>query len=388
MNRRQRLLATLKGLSVDRPAVSFYEIGGFKIDPNDTDEFNVYNDPSWQPLLDLANSHTDIIRMVSPVRAQSHESWESTNSAPTVAHQFIKVQDQTDEAGRHITTTVNVAGRTLTSRQIRKRDADTVWTTEHLLKNNDDVKAYLQLPDEVFVENIDIDSLIQEELSLGDSGIVMVDTEDPICVVATLFSMQDYTVFALTEQKLCHALLEKCARYIHKRTENVARNFPGRLWRIYGPEFACPPYLPPNLFDEYVVTYTKPIIDSIKKYGGFARLHAHGRIADTIDSIAAMGADAIDPIEPAPQGDVDLRDIRKRYGDQFVLFGNIEVADIDQMNEQDFTALVKKTLADGTSGTGKGFVLMPTASPCGRIITETTMRNYRIMVNAVNNFNA
>jgi len=386
MNRRQRLLATLKGETVDRPAVSFYEIGGFKIDPNDPDEFNVYNDPSWQKLLDLAYEQTDIMRMVSPVRKKSHESWESENSEQGVSREYINVETEINDTGRHITTRITIAGKTLTSRQLQTRDADTVWTTEHLLKNNGDVKAYLELPDDVFAENIDIDSLVQEERSLGDSGIVMVDTEDPLCAAATLFSMEDYTVFAMTEQTLCHALLEKCARYIHTRTETVARDFPGRLWRIYGPEFACPPYLPPTLFDEYVVTYTKPMIDSIKKYGGFARLHAHGRIAKTIDSIVAMGADGIDPIEPHPQGDVELRDIRERYGDRLVLFGNIEVADIEMMNEQEFTVLVKKALEDGTDRQGRGFVLMPTASPCGRKISKSILRNYQIMVNLVNEF--
>ncbi len=71
MTRRQRLMATLRGEAVDRPAVSFYEIGGFIIDPADTDVYNIYNSPGWQPLLKLADDHTDIIRMMSPVRARS-----------------------------------------------------------------------------------------------------------------------------------------------------------------------------------------------------------------------------------------------------------------------------------------------------------------------------
>ncbi len=37
MTRRERLMATLKGEAVDRPAVNFYEIGGFLINPNDLD---------------------------------------------------------------------------------------------------------------------------------------------------------------------------------------------------------------------------------------------------------------------------------------------------------------------------------------------------------------
>ena len=52
------------------PAVSFYEIGGFNINPDDQDKYNVYNSPSLKPLLQLANHHTDIIRLASPVRAE------------------------------------------------------------------------------------------------------------------------------------------------------------------------------------------------------------------------------------------------------------------------------------------------------------------------------
>ena len=63
MTRRQRLMAILRGEPVDRPAVSFYEIGGFNINPADPDRFNIYNDPSWQPLLALAEEQTDLIRM-------------------------------------------------------------------------------------------------------------------------------------------------------------------------------------------------------------------------------------------------------------------------------------------------------------------------------------
>ena len=51
----------------------------------------------------------------------------------------------------------------------------------------------------------------------------------------------------LAEPALFHQLLEKMARSIHRRTEQVSRLFPGRLWRIYGPEYATPPYLPDHI---------------------------------------------------------------------------------------------------------------------------------------------
>ena len=48
--------------------------------------------------------------------------------------------------------------------------------------------------------------------------------------------------------------------------------------------------------------------------------------------IVGMGADAIDPLEPPPHGDVTLDDVRQRYGRQLVLFGNLEVVDIERMD--------------------------------------------------------
>jgi len=35
-------MATLRGEAVDRPAVSFYEIGGFSINRHDPDGYNIY----------------------------------------------------------------------------------------------------------------------------------------------------------------------------------------------------------------------------------------------------------------------------------------------------------------------------------------------------------
>jgi len=78
MTRRERLMATLRGEPVDRPAVNFYEIGGFDIDPDDADEFNVYHDPSWRPLLQLAEERSDLIRMCSPVRSRSYDPQASS----------------------------------------------------------------------------------------------------------------------------------------------------------------------------------------------------------------------------------------------------------------------------------------------------------------------
>jgi len=373
-------MATLRGEPVDRPAVNLYEIGGLPMDPTDPDPFNIYSEPAWQPLLELAEQHSDLIRMRSPVRKHSHRAWTDSSTARTIRDRLFKTEAYEQDGCRITRTTLTIGGRTLTAMTRQEADVDTVWTTEHLLKSQEDVLAYLQLPDEVFDESINLSPLIEAEQQLGDRGIVMVDTEDPICAAAVLFSLEDYTILALTEQRLFHQLLEKLARHIHLRTETVAREFPGRLWRIYGPEFATAPYLPPHLFDDYVVRYTQPMVRMIKETGGYARVHVHGRIRNVLDSIVAMGADAIDPIEPPPQGDVELSWVRREYGRDLVLFGNIEIADIENMAPDVFEKKVRHSLADGTAGNGRGFVLMPSASPFGRRIGPHTLQNYETMI--------
>jgi hypothetical protein len=379
MTSRERLMATLRGEPVDRPAVNFYEIGGFDVDPSDPDEFNVYHDPSWRPLLELAEQRTDLIRMRSAVRSRS---WDPQTANPggqseaSLVHVYKYVEHQW-----HCTrTTIRIGGRTLSSTTRRSPEVDTIWTTEHLLKNVDDLKAYLELPDEFFAEEIDVGRLIKDDAKVGERGIVMVDTEDPICAAASLFSMEDFLTVALTEPALFHQLLEKLARPLYARTERVSEAFPGHLWRIYGPEYAAEPFLPPRLFQEYVVRYTEPMVRAIQKHGGFARVHCHGRLNAILDLICRMGADATDPIEPPPHGDVSLESVRREYGDRLVLFGNIELADTESMAPAAFERLVEQTLADGTRGQGRGFVLMPSAAPNGRRITPRILKNYETMV--------
>lgn len=373
---------------MDRPAVNFYEVGGFAVDPADPDEFNVYSDPSWRPLLQLAEERSDLIRMRSAVRSRSWDPYR-TFSGQGQSHEFrdlVQFRNYVEGEWHCTGVTIHVAGRRLTSTTRRSPEVDTVWTTEHLLKNVEDLDAYLQLPEGFFREEINVASLVEEDAGTGDRGIVMVDTEDPICAAASLFAMEDFLMIALTEPMWMHRLLEKLAGPIYARTERVSQEFPGHLWRVYGAEYAAEPFLPPRLFREYVVRYTEPIVRAIRKHGGFARIHCHGRLRAILDDICRMGADAIDPIEPPPQGDVDLEFVRRQYGDRLVLFGNIELCDIESMEPADFRRLVERTLLDGTRGQGRGFVLMPSASPNGRQITARTMKNYETMVELAENF--
>ena len=372
MTPRERLMATLQGKTVDRPAVSFYELNGLDENRNDPDPFNIFSHPSWAPLIDLAREKTDRIVMRGVAFKEI--------SPDPIGH---LATDTTwdDPQGRRFTRRTIAAGkRTLTMQTRRDPDINTVWTTEHLLKNLDDLDAFLELPVFGAGEIVDPTALLNVEAALGERGIAMIDTPDPLCLAALLFDLGEYTVIAMTAPERFHRLLGRFSDVLLKKTAEVADVLPGRLWRIYGPEFAAPPYLPPRLFREYVSRYVTPMIEIIHRSGGYARIHSHGRMKGILDDIAAMGADAIDPIEPPPQGDVELAYVRKRYGKQLVLFGNLEIADVENMPTPRFAEKVKRALDEGTAGDGRGFVLMPSASPYGRELSSLALKNYETIV--------
>jgi len=373
MNHRDRLMHTLRGQPVDRPAVSFYEINGLDQRQDDPDPFNIYSHPSWAPLIELARAQTDrIVMRPVPMRGAPPdplaeltmtETWQTEHGATRYTRRTIRY-------GRHV----------FTATDRRDRDVNTTWRIEHFLKGPDDLRAWLTLPAPAFGGEPDVAGVLAAEAALGDSGIVMIDTADPLCLAADLFSMADYTVVAATEPALFHRLLERFAAIFWPKTEAVAAAAPGRLWRIYGPEYASVPYLNPRFFREYVVRYDTPMVQAIQRHGGFARLHCHGRLKAILDGIAATGCDGLDPIEPPPQGDVTLREVREKHGRQMALFGNLEASDIENLPTPEFEVKIRRALAEGTAGPGRGFVLMPSACPYGRVLSPLALANYRKMV--------
>ena len=377
MTRRERLMRTFAGKTVDRPAVSFYEIDGFTQNPQNTDPFNIYSDPSWQPLLTLAREKSDVIASTGT------SVLDNNKTVNIIPEEYI--ESNTKDIGDRRITEINVCckDRILTAQSVREKDIDTVWTTEHLLKNADDLKAWLELPLPELRGEVETKKIFDLEKKIGDTGCIMLNTPDPLCVIAPLFEMGTYTITALTEQDLFVKALDKSLAFLEWKVEMISSALPGRIWRIVGPEYASPPYLPPELFNKYVTKYAGRLVEIIHNNNGYARLHSHGNLGEILDYIAETGCMGLDPIEPPPQGDVELSYVKKHYGKDMVLFGNLEASDIENLPNEKFREKVKRAISEGTTGEGRGFVLMPSACPYGRKLSATAMKNYEVMIDEI-----
>jgi uroporphyrinogen-III decarboxylase len=181
-------------------------------------------------------------------------------------------------------------------------------------------------------------------------------------------------VWALSEPehflRTVEILHERCMENLRRKLDNQTVD----LYRICGPEYATPPYLPPEMFERCVVPYVKEMIDLIHARGAKARFHCHGRVGQVLEMIAATDADAIDPCEAPPDGDIELTDIKRRVGDRLCLFGNLQLKLLEHGSREQVAEAVRASFRAAKQG--GGYVIMPTAAPINVPLAGKTEENY------------
>ena len=351
---RERILRCLRHEPTDRVPISTYELVGWNRNAWENRE------PSYARLMEAIREKTDCIYMLQP-------DWK-TGPVPG-----MRIRAWREGRSIFTRTTYRTPKGDLTSLHEERDDLHTRWTLEHLLKDIEDIDRYLAIPYEP--PELDMTHFLAERETLGEKGVMMISVDDPICVVAELFEMGQFLVHAITEEKRIKYFLDA----IHERQMECLRKILEHkvadvIFRICGPEYATPPYLSPDSFGKYVTVYLEEICRAIREAGGFARAHCHGKIANILHQIVEAGAEGLDPIEPPPDGDVEMGVVKKDYGQRLCLFGNIELKELEHSPRERIDALVKKAMDEAKEG--GGFVLMPTAAPINVPLSRKTEQNY------------
>ncbi|RJP22096.1 MAG: hypothetical protein C4527_22470 [Candidatus Omnitrophota bacterium] len=358
----QRLLKTFRREPVDRVPISTYELLPFGAD-------SWYeNQPSYRSLLQFIGENTDILYLWERSGINKYR-WDE---------EIVEWREGKSTFQRY---TLHTPVHDLTRLTRRDDDLHTTWTIEPLFKTLEDMETYYALPWEF--GGVDMSSFEQAVARLGDRGVMLCDTMDPVCTMAYALDFEPFMILAWQERARLRKFMDLALERLHAELRYKLEHGAGPVWRIYGPEYISPPYFPPDVFRELVLEYDKAIIDLIHEYGGYVRLHSHGNVSQLLDQFIEMGADATDPLEPPPQGDVDLGDVKKRYGESLILFGNIELAYLEYWQPEQIETYVKQSI--DAAAEGGGYVIMPTAAPINAPLWQTTERNYyRLIETALN----
>lgn len=358
LNSRERLVNALFGEEVDRVPVSLYEFDGFY-------DGWVYGYPEYVDILDYAEGKTDRMYFWSPTENDSvlfYGVIEDENISRT----------EWEEGGSRYTKTVIRTPKGSVS-TIRREDegVHTSWTIEHLCKDEEDARNILSLP--YLPWRPSVDSFFMLDKRLGDTGIVLGDVADALCLTVELFGLSRFLRLYIRSRELIMDLMDFFQERVCNYLKHLLEGGAATLYRIVGPEYATPPYLNPGEFDRLISSYDGDLVDLLHRYKGYARLHSHGKVKKVLPSIKEIGVDAIDPLEPPPDGDVELKEARRILGSDVTLIGNIEERLFEIGDKDDIERQVRKAI-EGGSPDG-GFILCPTAMPLTTPLQKRIQRN-------------
>jgi uroporphyrinogen-III decarboxylase len=369
---RRRLLAVLSGRMPDRVPINTYELAG----RNSLDWYN--QQPSYRGLMEFIRAHTDCVTNWNPRTATDRYTCEERFLCSDYPVEIESRSEMEGEFQRTIRICHTPMGDLRHISQ-SKPDVYTTWQVEHWCKSPADVDRALSVPYEP--ATYDASDLDRVRGELGDDGIILASIGDPAYLAADLLSFQDFLMWAFEET-------DHFARTVEAVAERVMENLRRQLdccvvdcYRIVGPEYFAPPYLPPSMFQRFIVPYVSAMTDLIHSRGGKVRIHCHGKIGRVLESILDTGCDGIDPCEPPPDGDMELDEVKRRCQARGVsIWGNVELKLLEHATPAQVRAEVAKVMNQAKDG--GGFVLMPTAAPITVPLLPRVEANYRSFIEA------
>jgi hypothetical protein len=228
MTSRERLLAVFRREQPDRVPVSTYEMVG----PDGESWYN--RQPSYASLMDAIRERTDCLYMCCP-------TWRDLGRESVTEEHARR-----DGTRTHRTVTLHTPKGDLTGRFMEEDGLFTTWTTEHFLKGLDDLERWLSIPYEP--TPVDVAHIAAERDRLGERGVMLVDVADPICVMAELFEFGEFLVHAMTNPDAIRHAMDVLIERQLARLEEALAGGAGPAWRLVGPEYGSPPYMPVEMF--------------------------------------------------------------------------------------------------------------------------------------------
>jgi uroporphyrinogen decarboxylase len=136
--------------------------------------------------------------------------------------------------------------------------------------------------------------------------------------------------------------------------------------------FNVGPFLSPRLFSIFVTPYLARLTQGYRDMGFYVIKHTDGNIMPIVDQLAQTHPHALHSIDP--QAGVDLAEIKRRYGDQLCLIGNVNCGLLDTGTDQEVAASVRYALQSGMPGGGYIF----STSNC--VYTGMRLARYEFML--------
>ena len=132
------------------------------------------------------------------------------------------------------------------------------------------------------------------------------------------------------------------------------------------------PFLSPDQFAEFVFPQLKYEIDAFRALGCYTIKHTDGNIMPIVEQLVNAGPDALHSLDP--QGEVDIAELKKTYGNKIALMGNVNCGLMDTGTDEQ--AIESATYAIKHGKPGGGYIF--STSNC--VYTGMELRKYELVL--------
>ncbi len=136
--------------------------------------------------------------------------------------------------------------------------------------------------------------------------------------------------------------------------------------------FNAGPFMSPRHFAEFITPYLAQITKAYREMGFYVIKHTDGNIMPILDQLVSTGPHALHSLDP--QAGVDIAEVKRLYGDQLCLIGNVNCAMLDTGTPEQIAESVRYALRNGMPGGGYIF----STSNC--IYTGMPLASYEVML--------
>jgi uroporphyrinogen-III decarboxylase len=299
---------------------------------------------------------------VSIPRVFAPQSYQRFLEAPQEYVEELPVERVSKIRTRHVTL-LHTPKRDLKWVVEKDEGIFTDWDIEKPVKTIEDAEALLSVPcpfnkpDPAEFDEFRKHRAEMGRYAIGGGGVNS--------MVAMLCGIMDYELlleWLMTEPEMIKRLADAWLQRVGERVDYLLSQGVGPFWHFNGVERAAPPMMGPKQWNQWVVPYDGEIMRRIKAADPEARIHVHchGKMRTLLDSFVAMGVDSTDPVEPSPQGDADIAEVKRVYDGKMVFVGNIEFLWMETAQPDEMESRVRHAI----EASGKrNLILMTSAGP-------------------------
>ena len=214
--------------------------------------------------------------------------------------------------------------------------------------------------------------------AVGENGIITSGT--PVPPAWWLYSRRDLSVSVLDfydrrplVERAMDAYGEWALDYMRATCE---KGRPDLL--MFGGSVASMSVLNPTIYRRYALPWLQKATAIAKEYGVFTGVHMCGRSRSALPILAESGIDLLEPLEAPPGGDINLSDVKREYGNAFVIKGNVNTFDtLSRGTPDDVTREARQVIRD--AGQMGGLILSTGDQTSG----DTPEENFRALLQTV-----